>query len=303
MVPGLAAAEAPSQARVLQASARQAGTPKRGAVVLQSGDNLWNVARRNGVSADALARVNGIALTATLQPGTRLSLPGKDKDSPPSKGGKAGEGKAKTMSTRNDTLPRSVKSGAVSFFRVATGERLKLTVTDPHGRVRPQAAARMAGFLRPRGSKRQKRPDLRLLGLMAEVSKHYEGRTIQVMSGYRVAKGYTSKESRHTKGAAMDIHIDGVTNRALCDYLRHFKNVGVGFYPHSLFVHFDVRDKNAYWIDMSSPGGKPSYLDGEQRQHFDGKNKDEGLVELGKAVADVVGGSDDYESDSEGEGE
>jgi uncharacterized protein YcbK (DUF882 family) len=269
--------------------------PEPGVVVVQSGDSLWTLSKRHGVSADALAKANGIALSAMVQPGTRLKLPGasKQKEASPVKGGVELKGKV----AKNMPAPVGMKSGTVSFYRVATGEKLRLQVTDAKGRVRPPAAQRMAAFLRPRGTKKQKRPDLRLLALITEVAKHYDGRTIQVMSGYRVAKGYTSKESRHTKGAAMDIKIDGVTNRALCDYLRHFKNVGVGFYPHSLFVHFDVRDKNAYWIDMSSPGGKPSYLDGEQRQHFDGKNKDEGLVELGRAVSDAIGDDGEYDSE------
>jgi uncharacterized protein YcbK (DUF882 family) len=273
--------------------------PEPGVVIVQPGDSLWTMSKRHGVSADALAKANQIGLTATLQPGARLRLPGeaKQKEAPPSKG--APELKSKVG--RNEPPAVGMKSGVVSFYRVATGEKLRLTVTDPKGRVRPQAAQRMAAFLRPRGSKKQKRPDLRLLALITEVSKHYDGRAIQVMSGYRVAKGFTSKESRHTQGAAMDIKIDGVTNRALCDYLRHFKNVGVGFYPHSLFVHFDVRGKNAYWIDMSSPGGRPSYLDGEQREHFDGKNKDEGLVDLGRAVRDAIGDDGEYDAEPDGE--
>jgi uncharacterized protein YcbK (DUF882 family) len=273
--------------------------PEAGVVVVQSGDSLWTVAKRNGVAADALAKANGLTLNTLIQPGTRLRLPGapKSKEPAPSKG----VGEVKSKVAKNEPPAVGLRSGTVSFFRVATGERLKITLTDAKGRVRPQAAQRMAAFLRPRGSQKKKRPELRLLALITEVAKHYEGRTIEVMSGYRVAQGYTSKESRHTKGAAMDIHIDGVTNRALCDYLRHFKNVGVGFYPHSLFVHFDVRDKNAYWIDMSSPGGKPSYLDGEQREHFDGKNKDQGLVELGKAVSEAVGDDGDYDAEGEGE--
>lgn len=273
--------------------------PEPGVVVLQPGESLWTLAKRHGVSADALAKTNGIAPNALLQPGARLRLPDapKSKEPPPGKG--TSELKGKTLkNAKPEPAPVGLKSGTVAFHRIATGEKLKITLTDAKGRVRAQAANRMAAFLRPRDSKKQKRPELRLLALITEVAKHYEGRTIQVMSGYRVAKGYTSKESRHTQGAAMDIHIDGVANRALCDYLRHFKNVGVGFYPHSLFVHFDVRDKNAYWIDMSSPGGKPSYLDGEQREHFDGKNKDQGLVELGRAVSEIVG-TDDSEPEAE----
>jgi uncharacterized protein YcbK (DUF882 family) len=275
----------------------QLSVPEPGVVIVGSGDSLWTVAKRNGVAADALAKANGLALSTTLQPGARLKLPGasKGKPLPAPKGGVELKGKV----GKNEPAPVGMKSGTVSFYRVATGEKLRITLTDAKGRVRGPAANRMAAFLRPRGSKKQKRPDLRLLALITEVAKHYDGRTIQVMSGYRVAKGYTSKESRHTKGAAMDIKIDGVTNRQLCDYLRHFKNVGVGFYPHSLFVHFDVRDKNAYWIDMSSPGGKPSYLDGEQREHFDGKNKDEGLVELGRAVSDAIGDDGEYDGEPE----
>jgi uncharacterized protein YcbK (DUF882 family) len=273
--------------------------PESGVVVLGEGESLWSVARRNDVTVQALAQANGLAVGATLQPGTRLKLPGAPKGKQEPVGKSVPATKAKVAAS--EPVPVSVKSGTVSLLRVATNERLKITLTDARGRVRPQAAARMASFLKPRGSKKQKRPELRLLGLIAEVSKHYQGKVIQVMSGYRVAKGYTSKESRHTKGAAMDIRIDGVANRALCDYLRHFKNVGVGYYPNSLFVHFDVRDKNAYWIDLSSPGRKPSYLDSEQREHFDGKNKDEGLVELGKSVADAVGGELELEDENEGE--
>jgi uncharacterized protein YcbK (DUF882 family) len=277
----------------------QLSVPAPGVVIVGAGDSLWTVAKRNSVSADALASANGLTAAATLQPGTRLRLPGapKTKEAAPSKGGV----ELKSKVSKNEPAAVGTKSGTVSFYRVATGEKLRITLTDAKGRVRPQAANRMAAFLRPRGTKKQKRPDMRLLALITEVAKHYDGRTIQVMSGYRVAKGYTSKESRHTKGAAMDIKVDGVTNRQLCDYLRHFKNVGVGFYPHSLFVHFDVRDKNAYWIDMSSPGGKPSYLDGVQREHFDGKNKDEGLVELGRAVSDAIGDDGEYDGEPEGE--
>ncbi len=275
------------------------GKSDAGLVVLQPGDNLWTVAKGHHVSADALAKANGLALNAVLQPGTRLRLPGapKLKDAPAGKG----TTQLKSKIAKDEPPALGLKSGTVSFYRVATGEKLRLQLTDAKGRVRPQAANRMAAFLRPRGSKKQKRPASRLLALVTEVAKHYGGRTIHVMSGYRVAKGFTSKESRHTKGAAMDIKIDGVTNRALCDYLRHFNNVGVGFYPHSLFVHFDVREKNAYWIDMSSPGGKPSYLDGEQREHFDGKNKDEGLVELGRAVSDAIGDDGEYDGEPEDE--
>ena len=267
--------------------------PEKGFVYLAPGESLWTVARRHDCTVEAIARVNGIGIDTPLQTGAKLALPGmhakkgaelsKNAKSAPSavSPGKLGSQTALTATS-------AVPSGTVSLFRVATQERLKLAMTDARGRVKPQAGARMARFLRPRNSTKQRRPDARLLALLTEVSQHYKGKTIQVMSGYRVAGGYTSRESRHTKGAAMDIRVEGVENRQLCDYLRHFRNVGVGFYPYSSFVHFDVRDKNAYWIDMSGAGRKPSYLDRDQRDHFDGKNKDEGLVELGRSVGALL---------------
>ncbi|MDB4974497.1 MAG: LysM-repeat protein [Myxococcaceae bacterium] len=270
--------------------------PEKGFAYLAPGESLWSVARRHGCTVEALARVNGVDVSTTLKPGVKLALPGsvskaagQSKASAPAKlSSKAKSASASRKGAGSQTATSSVASGSVALYRVATSERLKLTLTDAKGRVRPQAGARMARFLRPRGSNKQKRPEPRLLALLAEVASHYKGKVIQVMSGYRVAGGYTSGESRHTKGAAMDIRIEGVTNRQLCDYLRHFKNVGVGFYPHSSFVHFDVREKNAYWIDLSGAGNKPSYLDKEQRDHFDGKNKDEGLVELARSVQTML---------------
>jgi hypothetical protein len=33
----------------------------------------------------------------------------------------------------------------------------------------------------------------------------------------------------------------------------------VGYYPNSTFVHLDVRDTPATWIDYSKPGEPPRY--------------------------------------------
>ena len=277
--------------------------PGRGVVVLTDGQTLWSVARSHGCSVPALARANGIETTTRLRPGTRLVLPSARTErapiDPPRRSvtsSPSGDVETKVARTRDGRAVRA------RMLRLATNETLQLTLTDARGRVRNEAVARLARFLRPRNSKKQKRPPVRLVQLMAEVARHYQGRTLMVVSGYRLAGGYTSKESRHTKGQAIDLRVDGVPARALCDYLRTFENVGVGLYPNGGFVHLDVRDKRSYWVDLSSPGRRPSYLDREQRDHFDGKNKDEGLVELGRSVGATVGELD-LESDDEAEAE
>jgi hypothetical protein len=50
-----------------------------------------------------------------------------------------------------------------------------------------------------------------------------------------------------------------VANKTLSEALRRFSNVGVGYYPNSVFVHLDVRETSGYWVDYSRPGEKAIY--------------------------------------------
>ena len=43
------------------------------------------------------------------------------------------------------------------------------------------------------------------------------------------------------------------------DFCRTLRNVGCGYYPNGGFVHMDVRDSSAFWIDFSKPGEPPRY--------------------------------------------
>ena len=97
----------------------------------------------------------------------------------------------------------------------------------------------------------------RLLSLLSRVSDEFGGRPLRVVSGWRMTS--YSRESRHKVGRAVDFRIADVPNQALRDYLRTFSNVGVGYYPNSTFVHFDVRDSSTYWVDYAAPGQAPQY--------------------------------------------
>ena len=76
-----------------------------------------------------------------------------------------------------------------------------------------------------------------------------------MVSGFRP---YTTRQftphSNHNIGRALDFTVHGVPNETLRDFCRTFRNVGVGYYPNSSFVHLDVRDANAFWIDYAGPG-------------------------------------------------
>ena len=95
----------------------------------------------------------------------------------------------------------------------------------------------------------------RLLAVLAQVSDHFGGRPLRVVSGYRTTSWV--EESKHPLGRACDFVVLGVPNKVLRDYLRTLDSVGVGYYPNSTFVHLDVREKNTYWVDYAGPGEPP----------------------------------------------
>jgi uncharacterized protein YcbK (DUF882 family) len=100
----------------------------------------------------------------------------------------------------------------------------------------------------------------RLASLLAVVSDHFGGRKIEVVSGFRpYSPKQHTRHSNHNVGRALDFRIPGVPNEVVRDYCRTLKNVGVGYYPNSTFVHLDARDKEAFWIDYSRPGEPPRY--------------------------------------------
>jgi uncharacterized protein YcbK (DUF882 family) len=96
-----------------------------------------------------------------------------------------------------------------------------------------------------------------LIRLLVKVSDTFGGRTLHIVSGYR--EHSYAKESKHKKGHACDLSVEGVPNDVLRDYLLTLDQVGVGYYPNSSFVHLDVRPQSTQWVDRASPGERPEY--------------------------------------------
>jgi hypothetical protein len=82
---------------------------------------------------------------------------------------------------------------------------------------------------------------------------------VELVSGVRPK----SAGSYHQTGRAIDFRIEGVANEDLVAFCKTLEDTGCGFYPNSLFVHMDVRDRGAghvSWIDISGPGQPPHYV-------------------------------------------
>jgi LysM repeat protein len=225
--------------------------PEQGTHYVAAGETLASIARDHECSVADLTRANRLREGRALRIGQRLMLPGYQASD------------ERTQAARQWGTPRN--PGVATLYRRSLDRRLRVLLVDRRGRARRAARRRLQELMRPRSAPNRlgrlgPEPDARLIELLARISDHFGGRQITIVSGYRPAGGYTRESSRHTGGRALDIRVRGVPNPTLRDFVRGtFNRVGVGFYPRSSFVHVDVRDRSAYWVDWSRPGERPSY--------------------------------------------
>jgi uncharacterized protein YcbK (DUF882 family) len=154
------------------------------------------------------------------------------------------------------------KYPAVLLYHVNHRESMSYRPYDAQGRFRKTELQRFNRFMRDGSGKggRVGKMHPRLASLFYRVARHYvsQGKRVEVISGYRPAA--RNSRSPHKKGLAVDFRVKGVSNAVLRDYLRKsYDKVGVGYYPNSVFVHFDVRQRSAFWIDYSGPGEEAEY--------------------------------------------
>jgi uncharacterized protein YcbK (DUF882 family) len=96
-------------------------------------------------------------------------------------------------------------------------------------------------LFRCRKTHRQKMMAQKTLAMLADVSEHYPGKTLEYVSAYRIGGG-ESATSPHRDGRALDFRIRGVNLGPIRDYLwKTYTDVGVGWYPVEQFVHIDTR--------------------------------------------------------------
>lgn len=139
--------------------------------------------------------------------------------------------------------------------------KLELRLLDKQGRIRRSALAELRTFLACHKTGENHPIHWRLASILLSISQHWPDKTIVVHSGYRdPSVSHHAKRSNHTRGRAIDIRVPGIPNRKLFDALRSsFQKVGLGYYPNSSFVHLDVREKTALWVDYAGPGQSACY--------------------------------------------
>jgi uncharacterized protein YcbK (DUF882 family) len=223
------------------ASTREPARPSTHTVY--AGQRLETIAKRYQVSIEALCDVNRLRKNSKLKPGQVLVIPGSLPD-----GGLSRLGDDDGRHANPAKLP---KKGYVELSTYTT--RYRGIVFDKKGKVAGGAVESISKLFAATGSR--PRVDPRLIALLADVSEHFGGRPMRVVSGWRDHSYF--EDSRHKHSQAVDFSIPGVANTIVRDYVRRFRNCGVGYYPSSSFVHLDVRDTAAYWVDYAGPGEPP----------------------------------------------
>jgi len=253
--------------------------------VVAKGHTIATIAGRYHVSAKAITDANPKANPKRLRIGETLTIPGVQpkagdkpapkgdtnaKAAPSAKAGPAGHaaaapvpppahGKEDPKASKKDAYAGKPKHpNVVHLVRFGTGEEATVNVSA-RGKV-PSAALESFKKIMHSTSGQTHTPDARLVALLGIVSNHFGGKKIEIISGFRPfsPKQYTP-HSNHNHGRAMDFRVQGVPNTVLRDYCRTLHDVGVGYYPNSVFVHLDVRQSPAFWIDYSKPGEAPRY--------------------------------------------
>lgn len=243
--------------------------------VVGKGHTLQAISNRYHVPVKTIMEANHLKDAKHLKPGDVLTIPkaeapkkapGKDDVKVAATGKDAGAKDANAKSAaaakpaEATTYATKAKTpGVVHLHRIATTEEADLKITDGSGKVSSATLKSFEKVMRSPGG--PSHPiEARLVSLLGVVSNHFGSRKIEVVSGFRpyTPTQYT-KDSNHNHGKAVDFRVVGVPNEVVRDFCRTLKNTGCGYYPNSTFVHMDVREASAFWIDYSKPGEPPRY--------------------------------------------
>ncbi|MCA9531843.1 MAG: LysM peptidoglycan-binding domain-containing protein [Myxococcales bacterium] len=276
--------------------------PERGVVYVAAGQTLTSIAQANGVSVEALARANDLRIDAPLGIQQAIKIPGvyqtahhdprsaAHRPEPAAvRGASAGSG----AGAERDTRGAPARLGLVHIGRTLSDEQAYVRLLDASGAVVPSGRAELGQLMRDRRSGVSFPPDPRLVEVLAKLSEHFGGRTLFIVNGYEAPDG-TGAHRRHARGQAVDIRIAGVPNTALRDAARAMPGVGVGYFPNDTFVHIDVRERAAAWVDYAGPG-EPSRFGGLASARAltaasPGTSPSGGAAPVAPAAADVGGG-------------
>ena len=162
------------------------------------------------------------------------------------KGGSKASARAQAaLGTDPAWSPGARTEPVTTLFNVWTHEALPIMP----GQTQTALGKRFCLFLRDHFTNQPTNMDTRLISVLQHVAGKFAAKRIEVVSGYRSPKynlmlrkkGHqVARHSQHMEGNAVDFRIRGVETKVVLHYVKSLRLGGVGFYPHSQFVHSDT---------------------------------------------------------------
>src|SRR5271155_2301487 len=139
---------------------------------------------------------------------------------------------------------------ALRLYNTHTGERLEVVFRRGDQYI-PGALAKLDYFLRDHNTNDVRHFDPRLYDILADLTASIgrPGAEIEIVCGYRTPstnetlRAHTTgvaKNSLHIQAEAIDLRVRGVDTLKLRRAALALHDGGVGYYPHSDFIHVDV---------------------------------------------------------------
>lgn len=163
-------------------------------------------------------------------------------------------------SSKRTTLPASMAPGSsaihsgetlepvTTLYNIWTHEALPILPGEP-------VKDRFHEFLRDHFTNQPTHMDPKLVDVLTSVANKFSAKRIEIVSGYRSPKynlmlrkkGHAvARHSQHMEGNAVDFRVRGVPTKTVLHYVKSLRVGGVGYYPHSQFVHSDT-GRIRYW--------------------------------------------------------
>jgi uncharacterized protein YcbK (DUF882 family) len=142
------------------------------------------------------------------------------------------------------------KEHGLRLYNTHTGERIEIVYRRGDAYV-PDALVKLDHFLRDHNTGDVRHFDPRLYDILSDLTSSVgkPGAEIEIVCGYRTPstnetlRAHTTgvaKNSLHIQAEAIDLRMPGIDTLKLRRAALALQRGGVGYYPHSNFIHVDV---------------------------------------------------------------
>jgi uncharacterized protein YcbK (DUF882 family) len=176
-------------------------------------------------------------------------------------------------------IPRPPALRRLHLVNAHTGETFDGAYRDDYGPIDP-VVKELSVFLRDFHCGAVTQIDVGVLDFLADLLASVGATKATVLSAYRTPETNAmlarttfgvAENSQHMYGRALDVSLDAKLTEAV-DAARAMRRGGVGWYPHSAFIHIDTGPVRNWTLDQ--PGlGNLLLFDGKEWTRFSGAHR------------------------------